>query len=285
METKYLDVKTAREISLEKVLSGMGYVPRKRTDTELWYISPFRNEKTASFKINTQINKWFDFGEQIGGNTLDFVIHKFGLSVKEALQYLSKYSSFSFQQPNLVNQEKGLLILGVRDIIHIGLIDYLTKRGIPASVYRSYCKQIYYEHERRYFAIGFANNSGSYELRSKYFKGCIGKKDITTFTTEGSLELLVFEGFFDFLSYKTLYNRCSNIIQDYIILNSLSNLQQLESLLVQYQIIRLYLDNDEAGDKAVEKVLSMANRKRNIVDARSEYSDFKDLNEYLLRRS
>lgn len=284
MKTIIFDAKMAREISLEKVLSGMGYAPRKRTDLELWYISPFREEKTPSFKVNLQINKWFDFGEQVGGNTLDFVMHKFGLSVKEALQYLSKFAPFSFQPPETcIKRESSMLILGIRDIIHLGLMDYLDRRGIPTSIYRNYCKQIYYENGRRYFAIGFPNNSGGYELRSKYFKGCIGKKDITTFSIKEAEQLLIFEGFMDYLSYLTLNNDRS-ISCDSIVLNSLSNIKRIEGLFQDYDLVKLYLDNDEAGNRATERLLCLSENKTCIVDARSEYLDFKDLNDYLLHR-
>jgi hypothetical protein len=32
---------------------------------------------------------------------------------------------------------------------------------------------------RNYFAIGFPNRSGGYEIRNAYFKGCISPKDIS----------------------------------------------------------------------------------------------------------
>ena len=49
------------------------------------------------------------------------------------------------------------------------------------------------------FAIGFPNASGGYEVRNKYFKGCIAPKDITHIrqTGEPKETCYVFEGFMD----------------------------------------------------------------------------------------
>ena len=50
----------ARDISIEKVLQNLGCEPTKNTETESWYLSPFRTEKSASFKLNKKLNRWFD---------------------------------------------------------------------------------------------------------------------------------------------------------------------------------------------------------------------------------
>ena len=89
----------AREILIEKVLQNLGCEPTKSNENESWYLSPLRIEKTASFKLNRKINRWFDHGEQKGGNVIDLVIEKFGFSVNEALSYLEKFDTFfSFQK-------------------------------------------------------------------------------------------------------------------------------------------------------------------------------------------
>ena len=43
------------------------------------------------------------------------------------------------------------------------------------------------DHGRAYFAIGFPNIAGGYEMRSPYYKGCIAPKDIGRFFPVWSL--------------------------------------------------------------------------------------------------
>ena len=53
-----MNVKQAKEIPVEKVLERMGYLPQKISGYDLFFLSPFRLEKTPSFHLNTKKNKW-----------------------------------------------------------------------------------------------------------------------------------------------------------------------------------------------------------------------------------
>jgi hypothetical protein len=59
-------------------------------------------------------------------------------------------------------------------------------------------------HNKKYFAVGFENNSGGYKLRNKYFKGSSSPKDVTQIRFSGAKGIAVFEGFFSFLSYPVI---------------------------------------------------------------------------------
>ena len=55
---------------------------------------------------------------------------------------------------------------------HSVLTDYLEERGIPEEVSIRHCRRIdYTAHRKRYFAVGFPNMTGGYEIRSRHFKG------------------------------------------------------------------------------------------------------------------
>ena len=41
-----------------------------------------------------------------------------------------------------------------------------------------YKRQHFTHHGKRYFAIAFPNVSGGYEIRNRYFKGCIAPQDV-----------------------------------------------------------------------------------------------------------
>ena len=60
----------ARQIPIIQYLAKCGYQPQYIRGNNLWYLSPFRQEKTASFKVNANLNAWMDFGEGIGGNLI-----------------------------------------------------------------------------------------------------------------------------------------------------------------------------------------------------------------------
>ncbi len=48
-----MNIEKANAIPLPEILNKLGKTPDKTKGNDLWYKSPFRYEKTASFKINT----------------------------------------------------------------------------------------------------------------------------------------------------------------------------------------------------------------------------------------
>ena len=269
----------AREISIEKVLQNLGCEAIKTNGDDIWFLSPLRQEKTPSFKINRKLNKWFDHGEQIGGNVIDFCIAKFGFNVSEALEYLKKFDDFSFFQKQIfeTTDEKDNIdhIEKIIPIQHIALIQYLKSRGIINYEKVRNLKEIHYSiKEKKYFALGFRNNSGGFEVRSKYAKICLATKDISHIKNKEKT-LRIFEGFFDYLSF--VQKQKTNGNSDFLILNSVGLLNKNLSILKDYEAIELYLDNDEAGDKYTN--LTIENFE-NAVDCRAIFSGYKDYSEW-----
>ena len=104
------------------------------------------------------------------------------------------------------------------------------------------------------------------------------EKDISTIKNS-SENVKIFEGFFDFLSFKNIEKLLENKSSDYIILNSVSMILKIKNSLENYEKIDLYFDNDEAGNRAVEM---LKNEIENVEDCRELYSDFKDLNDWAM---
>lgn len=127
--------------------------------------------------------------------------------------------------------------------------------------------------------MAFKNDSGGYELRNKYFKGCISK-DITH-VQNGKSTCQLFEGFMDYLSFLTIKKQQQSAA-DVIVLNSLTNLPRVEKAITEYESVALFLDNDEAGKRAVQNLRSVC---KEIVDQSVHYTSCKDLNDYLCSRS
>lgn len=279
-------LKEIKSIPLATFLSQLGHSPVKTQGNRLWYKSPLRQEYTASFKVQTDINCWYDFGIGRGGNIIDLAAEIYH---SNDLRYLidciarcvsvpspQTVASFSPQR----HSAPSFTDIEVVPLRHNALVAYLQERGIPAQIAVKHCKQIHYSCRcKRYYAVGFANESGGCEMRNKYFKGCITPKDISLRRIRDgpSNEVAVFEGFIDYLSALTL-----GIIQgaDAIILNSVSNVGKAIPYLRDYSTIHCYLDNDNAGRNTQSE---LAKQFCNVIDRSTLYSQFNDLNEYLIQ--
>ena len=40
----------------------LGHEPVRRSSNELWYLAPYRGERTPSFRVNVAKQLWYDFG-------------------------------------------------------------------------------------------------------------------------------------------------------------------------------------------------------------------------------
>ena len=98
----------------------------------------------------------------------------------------------------------GIAMVEDKPLEHPRLLEYLKRRKINPEIAKKHCREIYYRiGERTYYAIGFANDTGGYELRNPSFKGCIAPKDITRIRQENKMEgCFLFEGFMDYLTIR-----------------------------------------------------------------------------------
>lgn len=109
-----LSLEKVKEIDMVVYLSKLGYEPSKIRNADYWYLSPLREEKIPSFKINRKLNRWYDHGSGNGGNIIDFAILYNNCTVGEFLQNLSgNFSSHQpvFHQAEQLNTEKKINIL------------------------------------------------------------------------------------------------------------------------------------------------------------------------------
>ena len=277
-----MNCKQFNTIPLDEVLLKLGHHPTKQNEKEAWFLNPFGTETQASFKLDKRLNLWFLHSERIGGNNIDFMIKYLNASVKEVLEWAEKQRFSSFQPQKDYHKKEELpsnnyTIIEVKDIQHPALLAYLKCRKVENKI--EFLKEIHYRvNDKNYFGIGFKNDSGGYEIRNKYSKICLGKKDVST-VKNGSENVKIFEGFFDFLSFKNIEKFLSDEKSDCIILNSVSMVSKIKNSLEEYKNIKLYFDNDDSGNRAV-KILR--NELENIEDVRILYRDFKDLNDWLM---
>ena len=283
-------IKEIKSIPLASFLSRLGHKPTARKGTRLWYKSPLRQEHTPSFKVETALNCWYDFGLGRGGNIIDLAAEMYQST---DLRYLMRCIADSCPVPSVQtvassypqrHSAPSMERFEVVPLEHRALVAYLQERGIPAHIARAKCKEAHYSvNGRFYFAVAFENISGGRELRNRYFKGCRGRKDISylPWARDGpSTECAVFEGFIDYLSALTL-----GIISgaDAIILNSVVNVNKAVPYLKGYTSINCYLDNDTAGRTALTELTAIYGS--TVIDRSILYSEFNDLNEYLTNQS
>ena len=284
---------TANKIRIAGFLTSKGFNPAKQNDNSFTYCSPLRNEKTASFKVDRTKNSWYDFGTGTGGRLIDLVCEMYRVGVAGALLIIAgeihsiKPFSFDKQLITLANCSKIVKEIYLQNRC---LIQYLsTERGIPYGIGSFYVREVYYlaypGQTTPFIAIGFKNDVGGYELRSPFiseafqngFKGAIGHKAITTIPGNSDT-LNIFEGFMDFLSCLTRLNTI-HLKNTTIVLNSLALLNKIINDLGSYKTINLFLDNDQAGEKATK--LIQDHYPHAIDQAKLIYSGHKDFNEFL----
>ena len=282
----------AKNIRIADYLQSLGYTPVKQQGNSLWYKSPLREERDASFKVNTELNRWYDFGLGKGGNIIALAAELYHTEnvacllkrIEERTPYI-RPASFSFGRQHSDNQPYQGLKVG--ELSSPALIAYLQERGINIGLAKRECRELRFMNaDKPYFAIGFPNMAGGYEVRNRYFKGCVAPKDITHIRQQDGQRCMcyLFEGFMDYLSFLTIRVRNNPQhpqldTQDYVILNSVSNLAKAESLLETYTRIGCFLDNDTAGRNTCKKLKEKFGER--LLDKSMYYRDYKDLNDYL----
>ena len=292
-----MDIQTAKQIKIADYLHSLGFSPVKQQGINLWYKSPLREETEASFKVNTERNQWYDFALGKGGNIIALAQELYCSDhVPYLLQRIEEQTprihpvSFSFGKQS--SSEPSFQQLEIVPLSSPALLTYLQERGINIALAKRECSEARFTNNgKRYFAIAFPNVSGGYEVRNRYFKGCIAPKEISHIRQPGKAgnTCYVFEGFMDYLSFLTLrQDSCPNYPeldgQDYIVLNSVSNVNKALYPLGSYGRIHCFFDNDCAGMEALRQIRNEYDSTRYIRDASQIYGGCKDLNEYLQKR-
>jgi len=289
-----------KSIRIEDILTHFGYQIQESDKNEFFIHSPFRDEKTPSFKVNKKLNTWYDFGEAVGGSNVELLIKLKKFDTKQAVNFLrnfgntndTAFSSFPPQNISYLSETRGIEqkkdnasinIFKEQTIQNKALIDYLKSRKIDLDLARLFLKEIYFKNgEKTYFALAWKNQKGGFNWRNKYMKGCINNNSYTFISgtdEQTTKKVAIFEGMFDYLS-AVIYFKIQKNESDVIVLNSLSNLKNID--LSKYQKINLFLDNDDAGIRAKNDLIEELGKEKIIKDYSSIYKGYKDFNEFLI---
>ena len=290
------DLSRIKRYPIVEYLERKGIKPVRRTPAYALYRSPFREDTHPSFKVDTEKNLWIDYAEGRGGSIIDLCMRLEGCTLSEAIRLLGRnapdYTACNSQKADRAMKRSSIPMAsasGVRRLIEISdtlpphLLKYLQEdRCIDMEKAMPFLCCISYEIRGfHYQAIGFANQSGGYELRDNgTFKGTIAPKDITPIFSDRAEPVCIFEGFIDFLSFLSMKEE---VINHCLVMNSVSNVARSIRYLNDRQVssIRTFLDNDEAGRRATEDFMEAGFK---VDDMSVHYRNFKDLNEYHIHR-
>lgn len=294
----FLNVKEIKEkVSLLDFLRNLGYSPQKVSNGEHFFLSMLREEYTASLCVHEKLGVWFDYGGAgvsgiRSGSVIDFALaYWYPSGPQEVLHKIVEYAQVDIDSPEYRASGEAKTERPVRfQRYEIERMDepgsnaaingYLASRGI-CSVAKGHLYEVSYaaldnrKKLRRYFAPGWPNENGGWEVRNKNFRGCLGHKGVS-FLQGSAKRLCVFEEYFDFLSWRVEHPMDPASI---LVLNSLAMLQTAKARAIKYDNIELYFDHDRAGRAATSAFIADLDISR---DNSWIYAGFKNYNEKLV---
>jgi hypothetical protein len=264
-------------------LESVGYRPKSTHGKTVKYLAPWRNESSPSLHVYKNTNTFTDWGDRTkSGSVIQLCMAVEGVSFGKACEILSNGEIRNRPKlPPRQSDEPAIKLLYSTSIQSAWLCQYLAFRCIDLEVARKYCRQYRIELKRddgtayRKTAIGFSNDKGGVEFRSAKAKISNSPKYLTTIN-KGNKDLLLFEGFIDFLSFITLYGEPHD--KTIIVLNSVSFISYVDFKL--FDSCDFWCDSDSSGDRILEVVKAQVPTK----DMRYLFAGSKDLNEFLMKK-
>lgn len=161
------DVK--QRLGIEDVIGE--YIELKRAGRNLKGLSPFSNEKTASFMVSPEKQIWHDFSSGKGGNMFSFVMEMEGLDFKGALELLarkagvdlSKYRSGDYADRT---KQKDRLYQCLETATKFYQLQFSKNKTALEYILK---KRAYTKETALLFKIGYSPNTG--DALTKYLRG------------------------------------------------------------------------------------------------------------------
>jgi hypothetical protein len=275
------------QVSLVNLLSRLGFQPLRTSGRELLYLSMIRDYDTnPSFSVNDVLGVWYDHGLGKGGNIIDFAIAYWKLPFQEALQKITQITSAEIK-PTCPGRKRSAVKIPhyqIQEIKALGnnpaITEYLQSRKIWEAAQNKLKEIYYYVDDQKglrkfFFAAGWQNELGAWEVRNLYFKGCLGHKAIS-FIPGNAHRLAVFEGYLNYLSWLTENPQTTYSV---LVLNSLSLLNIGIIKTKDFAEVSLFFDRDSAGNIAT---LHFKKEVPQATDCSAIYRHHNDYNEKLI---
>lgn len=284
--TQLLNAKDLKEqASIVDLLSRLGYEPVKKFGKEHMYQSMLRDgDNNPSFSVDDKLGAWYDHGTGKGGNIIDFgVAYWPNLKFNEVIEKIQATCNMVLPvrrdpRPRLPVRARNYVIENVKMIgTHPAITAYLQSRGV-FDLARKELSEIYYHvknekgEKKQFFAAGWKNEAGSWEVRNRYFKGCLGQKALSIISGDPK-SVAVFEGYMNYLSWRKERPEAPHSV---IVLNTLSLLNEGIKRSTLFPVIDLFLDRDTAGLHATRDFMKALPYATDRSDAYENYNDYND---------
>ena len=274
-------------------LDWLGDKVVKKTSRGYLARCPWREDKNPSLTVTLDGKGWHDLSDGSHGNLIGMVQRCLNTTdLSRVCAAFGTITPFSFHQSRIFNEGKekdnGFAFCDIVPLQNRVLYAYLGARCINTTIAKQFLKEAHYGFEiredgRYLFALAYANDIGGYELRgapnkanADGYKGGTAPKGVTTHFGRGNAATVVFEGFFDMLSWVTWTN---GVKHNLVVMNSVTNKEETVEVLRSISgTIYLCLDNDKAGEEATTFI---KNALPSVIDYRSHFAGHKDVNEYL----
>ena len=172
------EIDAVRRMPLADFLARLGHEPVRRSGNELWYLAPYRGERTSSFRVNVAKQLWYDFGLGKGGDifTLAGEFLQSG-DFRTQAKFIAEAANMTvtgWEKPAYLPKpiEPVFEDVEVAPLLRSPLTWYLEERGIPIGVASRHCCRLNYGiREKRYFAVGFPNMAGAMKPEAAFSRG------------------------------------------------------------------------------------------------------------------
>ncbi|RZJ92256.1 MAG: hypothetical protein EOO20_02460 [Chryseobacterium sp.] len=207
------------QATVHGLLSRLGYHPAKSSGEELIYKNVLHKfEKVPTLVVNSRLGLWFDRLTKRSGDLLDFGMAFWtGLSpleVSEKINQLCGHSRDSHPNGDSQRTRKRKAIkiphYHIEEIKALGgnteISSFLKNKGIW-EIAIGQLKEVYYyvidEKKRRkdFFAAGWENENGGWEVRGRNYSSCLGPKGMSFIPGQDN-KLVLFGNYTEYLNWR-----------------------------------------------------------------------------------
>jgi len=240
------------EVKLANLLENLGYRPVDNKPDELLYLNVLGTQLRPSFSVNPTLDAWYDHEKKKGGTILDFYqVYWPELSIKEAIDKAMKLCSHVGKTLGSNKRKRAAVKLPCYKIDRISplgfndqLRQFLEEKDIWHQV-PPIIQEVYYYFldqkgmKKPFFASGWQNENGGWEVRCWKFYGCLGKKGMS-FIEGQDQSLMIFP---EINSYLLWFGRNTGLAQfpNVLILNDKCFLGSALSRAKNFSDVQLYL--------------------------------------------
>jgi hypothetical protein len=258
------------QVSITGLLAKLGFQPSHNSGQETVYRSILRQDgKKPSFCVNDTLGVWYDKNTGKGGNVIDFGLAFWpGLQTREVCGKLCEVMQQTVptvpeaKQPGKRRRQNVKLpYYRIDKVCELGqtpsIRQFLERRGIWREA-QGILQEVHYhrvdnhQEPTLYTAAGHRNESGGWQVRNKYFKGCLGNKGLTLLPGDDR-RLCVFKNIFDYFSWK---NDHPGVNDSALMVNSYNLLPAAIRVAMRYPTLAVYFDHSPEGHTSLRQFIT-----------------------------